>query len=313
MPRACIAGFFLALLGCGPAVATADESESTSDSTSGADTTGGSATPLPPATVTPTSPGTTGLDPSTETGLPEPSSSSSDASTGPLPPFPGEPDVQVNVSCDVWDPVCPETEKCIAWSNDESGIWNDARCTGVGLRDVGEPCSVQDGPTAGIDNCVLGAMCWGVDPETNDGHCIAQCRGSENAPVCDSPSTACVIGNDGSLNVCAPTCDPLNQRCAEDEACYGDLDSMSTVCLRPGTPLVSGPDLATPALCPPGSTAVPPERDVNCEDAELCCVSWCDPGLVPDACPPDTDCHLWNEEGSVVGGYNEPGVCLDAP
>lgn len=310
-----IAGLSLVLLGCGPAVSTTgtNGSETTSASTSTANTgdaTAGSSTPLPPATVTPTSASTTGAASSSGTGQPQPSTSSADESTG-LPPIPGALDFKDNVSCDIWDPVCPELEKCIAWSNDGSEIWNDTRCTAVGTREVGEACSVQGGPTAGIDNCVLGTMCWGVDPETNDGYCVAQCRGSENAPVCDDPTTACVMGNDGSINLCPPTCDPVSQNCPEDEACYGDPETHSTVCLRPGTPLLSGPDLLTPALCPPGSTAVAPEQDVDCEDGEPCCALWCDLDLVPSECPLDKDCHLWIEEGSVIGGYNEPGICLN--
>lgn len=158
-------------------------------------------------------------------------------------------------------------------------------------------------------------MCWGMDPpdpNLNTGRCAAQCVGSENAPVCNDPTTSCVIGNEGSINICAQTCDPTNQNCPEGEACYGDLNTGNTVCLRPGTPLVSGPDLLFPAFCPPGSAAVAPELDVNCEDGEPCCVQWCDLTSVPQKCPGAVNCYPWIEEGMGVG-TDDRGICLDVP
>ena len=272
-------------------------------------TTTGSATALPSATGTPTSP--SGTSPSTVTGLPEPrttteGTSEADSGSG----FPVPTDVPAVVTlCSVWDSECPDGEKCVAWSSDASGVWDSARCSPVGPDQLGEPCVILGELASGHDSCALGTMCWGADPETSMGHCAALCHGSENAPVCDDPTTSCVIGNDGSINVCLPTCNPLNQNCPDGEACYGLANDL--VCLPPQTPLVSPPDQLFPAFCPPGSTAVLPELDPNCEDDELCCVSWCDLTML-ERCPAEMSCEPWFEEGIIwIGG--DIGTCLGLP
>lgn len=214
------------------------------------------------------------------------------------------------LSCSVWDDECPEGQKCTAWSRSGSEIWDDARCSPVGPDQVGEPCAVEGGPTSGIDSCAQGSMCWSVDPDTNMGVCAELCVGSENAPVCNDPTTTCLIGNQGSINVCSATCDPLSQNCPDGEACYGTTHHRRLACMRPDTPLITPPDDLTPALCPPGSTAVSPELDANCEDNELCCVSWCDLSLDvgEQQCLLEQQCSPWDEQSLWP---MDVGICLN--
>lgn len=310
-----IAALCLALIACGPAVSATGEGETGSDSNATSTTTasGGSATALPPATVTPTSADATGPDSTTVTGPPEPVStgntseaSSGDGTEGSLPPTDIPPVITL---CSVWDNECPDGEKCVAWSSDGSGVWDSARCSPAGPAQVGEDCAMQGGLASGHDSCALGTMCWGVDPETNNGHCTALCYGSEDAPVCDDPTRACVIGNAGSLNVCLTMCDPLTPDCPKDDACYGT--DRALICAPPGTPLVTQPAQLTPALCPPGSTAVQPELDANCEDDALCCAPWCDLSML-NSCAAGMTCEPWFKEGMMFG-FEDVGACLDVP
>ncbi len=299
----------LTLFGCGPAVATSGDGETGDASDSSGTTTAGSTTSVPPTTAPSTSPSATSPDPSTVTGRPEPITTgpSDDSSTGPVPPVPNDIPVSI-LTCSVWDDTCPDGQTCVAWSNDNSGVWNDARCSPVGPDQSGEPCTVEGNATSGIDSCAEDLMCFGVDPETNTGHCVARCRGSENAPWCDDPTTFCARGNEGSINLCLPTCDPLSQDCPEGEACY-DVDGSG--CMRPGTPLVSQPDQLIPAFCPPGSTAILPELDASCEDDTLCCATWCDLSIA-NSCGPGASCEPWLEEG-IVFGYADVGLCVVVP
>jgi len=124
--------------------------------------------------------------------------------------------------CDVWTQDCPSGEKCIAWASD-GGTWNATRCSGI-VRDpgaIGDPCTVEGSAFSGIDDCDIGAMCFHVDPETNEGTCLGLCIGSAEDPICD-PGTTCTIRNDGVLTLCLPTCNPLLDDCDEGHVCGSD-------------------------------------------------------------------------------------------
>jgi hypothetical protein len=68
--------------------------------------------------------------------------------------------------------------------------WNGTRCVPVaGMPGMpGDPCTVEDGPWSGRDDCAFGAMCWDVDPDTSMGECVAQC---DQALM---PDPACPMG-----------------------------------------------------------------------------------------------------------------------
>jgi hypothetical protein len=128
----------------------------------------------------------------------------------------------VSIECSIWDQDCDEGEKCAPWANDGGSAWNATKCVPVDANpsQVGDSCTVEGSGVSGVDTCDVSSMCWDVDPETNEGTCIAFCSGSENAPVCDDPTTSCSIANEGVLTLCLPSCDPLSQDCPDGQACY---------------------------------------------------------------------------------------------
>jgi hypothetical protein len=76
-------------------------------------------------------------------------------------------------------------------------------------------------------------MCWDVKPDTMKGTCVAQCTGSEAAPMCDADSS-CFVSNDGVLNLCLPLCDPLAQDCPNENLCIPNPSEPGGVHLRAG-------------------------------------------------------------------------------
>ncbi len=110
------------------------------------------------------------------------------------------------IECDVYMQDCPDGEKCMPWANDGGDEWNATQCTPISDRpaEPGEPCTVEGGPTSGIDSCAASAMCWQVDPGTNMGNCIAMCTGSADMPVCEDPGTQCVVFTADVLALCGP-------------------------------------------------------------------------------------------------------------
>ncbi len=310
-PKRWVVGLCVAALGCGPAVSTSredfDESYSASGSTGGTnDTTGGPSTPPLPSTAMPS----TTPDPSTVTGLPEPiTTGPSDDSTGePGITFLIDPDYPVSRDCSVWDAKCPAGEKCIAWANDGGNEWNAARCSEVGPDQVGDACLAEGGPVSGLDSCAVDTMCWNVDPDSNAGNCVALCGGTEDNPVCTDPDTTCLLGNGGVLNVCVQSCNPLVPNCPDGQACYGIRESGQTVCLRPDTPVSTDSGVLYPAFCPPGSVAIEPELDADCEVGEPCCAPWCD--LSAPNCEAGSVCTPWSVEGKTPG-VDFRGFCSD--
>lgn len=69
-------------------------------------------------------------------------------------------------TCDLFTNDCPDGTKCMAVAEVDGGPWTATAC--MPLVDdpvgVGEPCTVQDSPTSGLDDCEAQAVCWYVDP-----------------------------------------------------------------------------------------------------------------------------------------------------
>lgn len=209
--------------------------------------------------------------------------------------------------CDLWAPDCPPGEKCMPWANKVGTTWNDTRCTPIAAdpREVGEPCTVVDSPTSGIDDCVLGAMCWNVDVETNVGECVAMCQGSEANPTCEAACDTCPIGGDTVLILCLPQCDPIAQDCAPGQACHPYNGSF--VCLPDGSEgqgLVGDPCQYI-NVCAPGNFCAGPDVVPGCEGASGCCAPFCDAAVdTCDALLPGTTCVPWYEDGE------QPAACI---
>ncbi len=300
-------------MGCGPVL---DDDPSSSTSGTGSST---AADPSAPDSGVPTSPGgvsgpgpQTASDTVTETGATaetgvevttEGDSGSDDGGTFVVDPTVGCDEAppegvlyHCTIRCSVWYQDCPDGERCVPWSNDGSEVWNASRCVAVSPEPtgVGEVCTIEGSPASGLDSCEVGAMCWGVDPDTLQGECVSLCTGSAAEPIC-AAGRECVNMNDGTVPLCLPQCDPLEPSCDAGEGCYPNAEG-TWVCLATGTPVeVGGFPIAT---CPSGSFGLPPDLVSGCED-DVCCVSVCNVNDPESGCEPHESCESY---------YPEPGV-----
>jgi hypothetical protein len=219
------------------------------------------------------------------------------------------------IECSIFTQDCPAGDKCMPWADDGGSTWNATRCSPIADDPAapGETCHVE---RSGVDDCELGAMCWDVDPKTNEGTCVSLCVGSERDPLCEDPDEICTVSGDGVLAVCLPTCDPLLQDCPEGQGCYPIGPGWSCA---PNAPEVG--DYGCPCefinVCNPGlvcldAAAVP--SGLPCEGATGCCTELC------DLSDPTGDeqcagvlggqvCQPWYEQGAALPGDEDVGVC----
>jgi len=227
LPRAAIViAVGSVLTACGPAVPDAGDSigSSSAASTSG---TPSPTTEGPDATSTTSTPGTTdptmamtsgttlGTDSTGGTTEVDDTLDTACGFYGGCPVDEGD----LSYECDLFMDDCPVGEKCAPWANDGGDIWNASRCSPI-APDPGspaDPCVVEGSGVSGIDTCVLGSMCFYVDPETNEGTCVEMCGGSEDDPTCLEGT--CISQYDGGLPLCFETCDPKAPTCAKGESC----------------------------------------------------------------------------------------------
>jgi hypothetical protein len=204
--------------------------------------------------------------------------------------------------CDIFAQECPEGQKCMPIITDGGGAWNSARCVSVMGTDVaGEPCTAES-VGDGLDSCVEGVMCWGVDVEGN-GTCTALCAGTIDMPICPD-SGWCTVVNE-FLAFCLPQCDPLLQDCGEGDACYpiddgftcapdasGDVGKANDPCefinvCDPG--LLCGDPGFVGAGCAQGSlgccTPFCGFPGGACPNLDQACVQWFDPAMLPEGDP----------------------------
>ncbi|MCR9160754.1 MAG: hypothetical protein ACE37F_04040 [Nannocystaceae bacterium] len=213
-----------------------------------------------------------------------------------------------SVECDIWAQDCVAGEKCMPWANDGGSAWNATRCVPIDPDPVGvgETCVVEGSGVSGIDDCDLGAMCWGVDAETNEGTCVAMCEGSPEAPTCAPEATACSITNEGVVILCLPICNPLADECAADQGCYPVGEVFQCV------PDASGDDSGAAGdpcefinACDDGLGCVSPDVASCPAGSAGCCTPFCDVDGGGSECPGDQFCVPWFEMGE------EPDVCLE--
>ncbi len=213
------------------------------------------------------------------------------------------------VACDVFAQDCMEGDKCVAYGQ-ASNSWNSTRCVPVtGELQPGDTCSAPEGGLAGIDDCGAGAFCW--DVLNNLGVCVALCGGTPDAPTCAS-ETVCLISNDGVLNLCLPSCDPLIQDCPGDDLCLpsdngffcsqdasGDGGQLDDPC--------QGSNVCDKGLLCRNTGTASSECDPN---STGCCQPYCE---YPDAvCPHDDQvCLQWYNPDELPA--NDPllavGIC----
>jgi hypothetical protein len=291
----------LVLVACGPSIPIVEPSGDEGTTGGGTSETSGSSTTAPP---------------------PEPASSSdssdsSDGSSTDEPPtmFLVPPDGGgVSFECDFLIQDCPPGFKCNAWANDGGGSWNATKCVPIAPDpgEVGDPCTVEGSGTSGIDSCELGAMCWDVDPKTNEGVCVAYCQGDAANPFCEDPDTIC---EGREVLLCLPLCCPLEQDCPEGQGCYAVSDSFSCAPDASGDQGAFGDSCEFINVCDPGmvcldSSVVPP--GLPCEGAAGCCTPFCVAGSSwCSELDPTMDCMPWyEEEDQAPPGFEHTGVCV---
>lgn len=200
------------------------------------------------------------------------------------------------------------------YANDGGGAWNASGCFPIAddPDQPGDPCTVEGSASSGLDSCDIGAICWGVNADTNEGICTPQCTGSEIAPSCSDPTRTCTFGSDGVLTLCLPVCNPLiPETCPEENtACHPIYNGM-----------VCGPDLSGPDGgpfqscefeydCGPGTVCATSSLAEACTpETGTCCLPWCD--LNSPDCPAGMSCEPWFREGSALPGLVTVGICID--
>jgi hypothetical protein len=255
---------------------------------------------------------------STSTGPADGTGTTGTASTGAVF-VPPNPDFGGLYECDIWAQDCPSGEKCMPWDR-ESETWNATRCSPI-VDDPGAPgesCHVEGLVTSGIDDCELGAMCWHVDPRTNEGICRGICHGTYEAYYCENPEEYCALGSNWLITLCLPLCDPLVQDCPDGKACY-PIQDVLWVCGTDGSEDMGayGDPCEVINVCAPGLTcvdasAVPP--GLPCEGAAGCCTEVCDitDPLGDQQCMGAAEgqtCQPWYEEDEAPLVLDHVGVC----
>jgi hypothetical protein len=282
-----VVGVLSVTVACGPAVPV-DGDGTTSSGNDDAETTAPAPTTEPPpgdGTIA-----TTASETTTTTGADSSDVESDDGGHHIQDPD-GSCFTACDIQCDVWALDCPEGEKCMPVDDDDDDKWNRNDCRPLERAPgaVGDPCVMVVGsPFGGFDDCQLGAMCWAVDPATNEGTCAGFCMGSEANPVC-LDGESCFIAYDGHVINCLPTCEPLAPACDPGFACvksnwYSDPDPF--VCIPES--LVADRTAYADACddmvdCGSGLVCVDFEHVPGC-DTEKCCSLLCDP-LAGNGCP----------------------------
>lgn len=286
----------IALTACGPtsnAIDVAEGSRGSSDSG-------------PTATTS-----TTGTTTTTDGDAPGPSRGHSSGDDGPGFGFIERPDGgSESFECNLWTQDCPHGEKCMPWANDGGGAWNATRCSTIydPPDEVGAPCIVEGSGVSGIDSCVLGAMCWAVDHETNEGTCRAFCQGDPSHPICLDPGMQC--GGPRDFPLCLPSCCPLEQDCPTGQACYAINHDFACAPDVSGEQGSFGDGCEFINVCDPGLLCLGAAALAECGSAG-CCTHFCEVGdPICGELQPGLQCIPWFSRDEAPPGLEHVGVCM---
>ncbi len=212
-------------------------------------------------------------------------------------------------ACDPFAQDCSAGQKCVPWGRHNN--WDGAKCVDImGDGVPGEPCTAFEGPTAGIDDCALGSICFDVDVELNNsGICTSQCSGSVGAPVCPE-KFICDLYAEQYLAVCILSCDPLIvDDCPEDQACIPGENSFDCVKGAWDANQQVNDACNGHGACAKGLACLSSTSGSACAEGVGCCQPYCE---LPDGpCPdPDQSCQPWfDPRRGVPLGYEHVGVC----
>ncbi len=186
----------------------------------------------------------------------------------------------------------------------------------------GEPCTVRDSPTSGLDDCEHGAVCFHVDPRTLEGTCVSYCDGTPEFPTCPLATQTCAQTNNGASTLCLTQCDPLAETCPGKMGCYAVNDAFACMTPRPDASLQPGQpcsdefpafDIEAITNCAPGMLCIGAPAFSTC-DGGSCCAPLCDfmDPQTDELCAgldPVQACEPWFVEGFAPTGYENVGVC----
>jgi len=287
----------LSIVGCGDKEGDTADSATTTTTSAGPGTTNDTTdnpTTDNPTTDNPTTGGseTDGTTDNPTTDNPTTGNPTTDSDSDSDDPFLVMPDTMTVAECSTYEEGCPEGQKCMPYANDGGSSWNALKCVDVtGENGHGDPCLVEGSGVSGNDDCELHAMCWDVDPMTNEGTCVAFCDGNSESPTCEPGDTTCVIANEGNLNLCLPNCNPLIQDCPEGQACYPI--NGGTTCAPISVPPEEGLEGAPCEFvnaCQKGLMCLDSSLyPGGCDGAGGCCSGLCDLSA-PDCTVPMTEC-----------------------
>lgn len=215
-------------------------------------------------------------------------------------------DGPVTTDCDPWAQDCVEGEKCVPFSDNGSN-WNANKCVLVsGDGQPGDTCT-WDGITVATDSCGADSHCWDVMDVDGQlqGTCAAFCSGSVDNPSC-GPESACLIANEGAINLCIATCDPVAQDCGAGLGCFWGGDEFQ--CIFTAGDIMGGEPCGFLNDCAPGHLCAGADVLPACAGT-ACCTPFCDL-TTPDCGDPATECSAFFEEGTAPPGYESVGVCV---
>lgn len=287
------------LASCGPSAAAEDTSDS---STAAVDSSGGT-TVSPPMTtavddtlVTTMNPDETTSGSESDTGFGEDTGPDCSFTCPPPPPLP-----PTGGMCN-----CPSDEKCMPWANDGGEIFNAIRCSPI-AEDAGAPgdaCVAEGSQYSGVDNCEEWAMCYGVDPKTNEGVCTSFCSWFGDG-ACGEEAECQALPGELGVPLCMPTCDPTAPDCGEGMGCFASGSSfLCQAAAEERAPV--GSACADPTACVAGALCA---FGLDCaqEAGQGCCVEVCDV-TEPSPCIGPASCVSWF--GGVAGPqWEHVGYC----
>jgi hypothetical protein len=297
----------LLLLACGPTVHALDQEAN--ETSSGHDDGAGSIDPV-----------TTGAATTDSTPTTTPTTASSTSTTGPDDGLDDDPsggfidhsDFPVH-GCDIFEQACLDGLKCAPIAYDEDGMPHGSTCVAIEAdpNHVGEACTLYDA-YGGADDCDASSLCWGLDPETLEGTCVALCTYGDDAPVCADETSSCMIMADGLLPLCLSCCDPLASHCEEGTTCLRLAEGFACApTMESGAPL--GDACTTTTRCEPGLHCAAAALLPGCQGGDGCCTPYCDLGDA-NACDDGLACTpVFEPAPGASCATQSVGACLPVP
>ena len=268
----------------------------------------GGSTAADPATTSATS-----ADP-TASGTTAGSTTAVDGDTGTGSSSSGGGTAGLGEDCELEMQDCAEGLKCMPYSTDGSGWWNDTACFPIDPEHVelGEPCQWEGSSWSGHDDCGPAAVCWDIVEEPGEckGLCQMEVPGDWDTLFCEQEGTVPYIGCQDCFCICEQPCDPITQGCDEGQACFPTGDVF--ICgADASTDEVHGSPCEFINVCGPGLMCMNGDLVPGCEGELGCCSTFCEVDQ-PNTCPGAAmgeECVPWYEAGEAPEGYENLGIC----